>query len=205
MFFPVDTVYILYTTLVAGMFFQWILCISVWCTGLVVQQIRHNPPFYPLAMLGGFFWATGYTCLTYILASSLPASIFKCPDVKYFYFNLVFKIKPLFQSISYLHKRKWVFCIITLCFLHIWTGICRQLLCFTMSHCYQLGFSLYFLYQYSCTSTSLTVTVGPDLCLQATSVWCPLWGLSGWAWVSVYGGWPTSLVAGLQEGNTNMA
>ncbi|XP_052768731.1 transmembrane protein 144-like isoform X2 [Mya arenaria] len=50
-----------------GMFFQWIMCISIWCGGLVVQQIRQNPTFYPLAMLGGFFWSTGNICVVPIV------------------------------------------------------------------------------------------------------------------------------------------
>ena len=44
---------------VAGMFFQWILCSSIWFMGLCVNAMRHFPKFYPLAMLGGFLWATG--------------------------------------------------------------------------------------------------------------------------------------------------
>ncbi|ELT94008.1 hypothetical protein CAPTEDRAFT_3325 [Capitella teleta] len=42
-----------------GMFFQWVLCLSIWTVGLVIQCIRNFPPFYPLAMLGGFLWSTG--------------------------------------------------------------------------------------------------------------------------------------------------
>ncbi|XP_062371945.1 transmembrane protein 144a isoform X2 [Sardina pilchardus] len=42
-----------------GMFFQWILCVSIWIVALVVNLILHCPKFWPLAMLGGFIWATG--------------------------------------------------------------------------------------------------------------------------------------------------
>ncbi|XP_062513953.1 transmembrane protein 144-like isoform X2 [Corticium candelabrum] len=60
-----------------GIFFQWIMCIAIWICGLVVNLvISYSPPqhmnvtesifnghgrtpFQPLAMLGGFFWATG--------------------------------------------------------------------------------------------------------------------------------------------------
>uniref|UniRef100_A0A8C6YL21 Transmembrane protein 144 n=1 Tax=Nothoprocta perdicaria TaxID=30464 RepID=A0A8C6YL21_NOTPE len=42
-----------------GMFFQWILCASIWMVSLVVNLIQNCPRFWPLAMLGGFVWATG--------------------------------------------------------------------------------------------------------------------------------------------------
>lgn len=42
-----------------GMFFQFIVGIAVWQTGIVVHWIRGFPKFYPLPLLGGFFWATG--------------------------------------------------------------------------------------------------------------------------------------------------
>jgi len=42
-----------------GMFFQWIMCSAIWCMGLVVNLATGNPRFHPLAMLGGWFWATG--------------------------------------------------------------------------------------------------------------------------------------------------
>jgi len=42
-----------------GVFFQWILCVTIWMAGLIVNCIRHFPPFQPIAMLGGFLWCTG--------------------------------------------------------------------------------------------------------------------------------------------------
>ncbi|XP_022099635.1 transmembrane protein 144-like isoform X1 [Acanthaster planci] len=42
-----------------GMFYQWLDCIAIWHVGLIVHLIRGSPPFYPLAMLGGFLWTTG--------------------------------------------------------------------------------------------------------------------------------------------------
>ncbi|XP_077156124.1 transmembrane protein 144 isoform X1 [Paroedura picta] len=42
-----------------GMFFQWILCTSIWIVSLIVNLIQNCPKFWPLAMLGGFLWATG--------------------------------------------------------------------------------------------------------------------------------------------------
>ncbi|KAM4809612.1 transmembrane protein 144 [Rhinophrynus dorsalis] len=42
-----------------GMFFQWILCASIWLVSLVVNIILRSPKFWPLAMVGGCVWATG--------------------------------------------------------------------------------------------------------------------------------------------------
>jgi len=42
-----------------GMFFQWILCVAIWHVGLVVNIIRGQPEFQPVAMCGGLIWATG--------------------------------------------------------------------------------------------------------------------------------------------------
>jgi len=42
-----------------GIFFQWVMCVSIWMCGLVVQLIRDSPQFEPLAMVGGVLWATG--------------------------------------------------------------------------------------------------------------------------------------------------
>ncbi|XP_029472051.1 transmembrane protein 144 [Rhinatrema bivittatum] len=42
-----------------GMFFQWILCASIWLVSLVVNIILQCPRFWPLAMVGGCIWATG--------------------------------------------------------------------------------------------------------------------------------------------------
>ncbi|XP_048449258.1 transmembrane protein 144-like, partial [Rhincodon typus] len=41
-----------------GMFFQWILCAAIWIVSLAVNLILKCPEFWPLAMLGGFLWAT---------------------------------------------------------------------------------------------------------------------------------------------------
>ncbi|XP_044156016.1 transmembrane protein 144 [Bufo gargarizans] len=42
-----------------GMFFQWILCASIWIVSLVVNIVLRSPKFWPVAMVGGFVWATG--------------------------------------------------------------------------------------------------------------------------------------------------
>jgi len=42
-----------------GMYFQLVLCLGIWVTGLVLQMARGEPTFYPISMLGGAIWATG--------------------------------------------------------------------------------------------------------------------------------------------------
>jgi len=42
-----------------GMFFQWLMCMAIWTTGLVVQFARSSPAFEPIAVIGGVMWATG--------------------------------------------------------------------------------------------------------------------------------------------------
>nr|XP_008110233.1 PREDICTED: transmembrane protein 144 [Anolis carolinensis] len=41
------------------MFFQWVLCAGISAVGLVVEFTQRSPTFWPLAMVGGFLWATG--------------------------------------------------------------------------------------------------------------------------------------------------
>ncbi|KAH3762616.1 transmembrane protein 144 L-like [Pelomyxa schiedti] len=41
-----------------GVFFQWVMCIGIWCCGLIVNGIRLSK-FEPLAMLGGVLWCSG--------------------------------------------------------------------------------------------------------------------------------------------------
>nr|CAB3267042.1 transmembrane protein 144-like [Phallusia mammillata] len=50
-----------------GIFFQWVLCTAIWISGLVTNCIQNFPTFYPLAMLGGFLWATGNVCVVPII------------------------------------------------------------------------------------------------------------------------------------------
>lgn len=42
-----------------GMFFQFIVGIAVWSTGLVVHWVRGFPKFYALPLVGGALWSTG--------------------------------------------------------------------------------------------------------------------------------------------------
>lgn len=44
---------------VPGMFVQWVMCGAIFCVGLIVGGYECFQSFYPLAMLGGAFWATG--------------------------------------------------------------------------------------------------------------------------------------------------
>lgn len=50
-----------------GMFFQFALCVGIWCTGLVVLLLRGAPEFYPLALMGGAIWCTGNCLTVYII------------------------------------------------------------------------------------------------------------------------------------------
>ncbi len=42
-----------------GMFFQFIVGIAIWSTGIVIHALRGFPKFQPFALLGGFFWSMG--------------------------------------------------------------------------------------------------------------------------------------------------
>lgn len=53
-----------------GMFFQLVLCLGVWTTGMAVFLLRHVPKFYPEAMIGGVLWCTG-NCMTVFIIKSI--------------------------------------------------------------------------------------------------------------------------------------
>lgn len=42
-----------------GLFFQWVLCSGIFLVGNVVNALQGFPKFEPMAMFGGFLWATG--------------------------------------------------------------------------------------------------------------------------------------------------
>ena len=42
-----------------GIFFQWIMCIGVWLTGLVINFARQQPPFFSPVVIGAVCWTTG--------------------------------------------------------------------------------------------------------------------------------------------------
>jgi len=60
-----------------GLFFQWILCTSIWMTGLIVNLIKTSFTdglvttinFYPFAMLGGALWVIGNVMVVPIIKS----------------------------------------------------------------------------------------------------------------------------------------
>lgn len=56
-----------------GFFFQWLLCSAIFLVGLIVNAVRHFPTFYPLAMLGGWCWATG-NVLTVLIIQTIGLS-----------------------------------------------------------------------------------------------------------------------------------
>jgi hypothetical protein len=41
-----------------GMFFQLLVALGIWSTGVIVHFAQGFPQFYALPMLGGFFWST---------------------------------------------------------------------------------------------------------------------------------------------------
>lgn len=50
-----------------GMFFQLVLCLGIWVSGLFVFLLRGAPVFYPAAMTGGAIWCTGNCMTVYII------------------------------------------------------------------------------------------------------------------------------------------
>ena len=42
-----------------GMFFQWVMCIGVWLTGLAINFARQQPPFFLPVVIGAVCWTTG--------------------------------------------------------------------------------------------------------------------------------------------------
>ena len=40
-----------------GMVVQFFLCFGIWIVGFIANCINQFPQFYPLPLLGGFFWA----------------------------------------------------------------------------------------------------------------------------------------------------
>ena len=50
-----------------GLSFQFFLCCGIWITGLVVNLIVGNPPFYPLVLIGGVLWTTGNVLSVFVI------------------------------------------------------------------------------------------------------------------------------------------
>jgi glucose uptake protein GlcU len=53
-----------------GIFFQFIMCVSIWLTGVVVNCIREFPKFYGLTAIGGAFWTLGNMFLVPVIKFS---------------------------------------------------------------------------------------------------------------------------------------
>jgi hypothetical protein len=45
------------------MFFQWVLCASIWVVGVAVQFSVGETQFEPISVIGGVSWATGNLCV----------------------------------------------------------------------------------------------------------------------------------------------
>ncbi|KAK0398928.1 hypothetical protein QR680_002815 [Steinernema hermaphroditum] len=43
-------------------FLQWLISVGIILIGYVIQMIEGFPPFYPFAMIGGFFWTIASLC-----------------------------------------------------------------------------------------------------------------------------------------------
>ena len=42
-----------------GLYYQWIMAMGIWLTGLVAYLLQGCPPFVPILLIGGLCWATG--------------------------------------------------------------------------------------------------------------------------------------------------
>merc|ERR1712196_767933 len=42
-----------------GVFFQFVMCLAIWCVGLCTIAVEESLEFHPLALLGGALWCTG--------------------------------------------------------------------------------------------------------------------------------------------------
>jgi len=50
-----------------GVSFQFFLCCGIWITGVVVNLIVGNPPFFPLVIIGGVLWTTGNVLSVFVI------------------------------------------------------------------------------------------------------------------------------------------
>ena len=53
----------------AGLFFQWVLCTSIWSVGAIVQLAIGSVPFQAISAIGGASWATGNVATVVIVES----------------------------------------------------------------------------------------------------------------------------------------
>ena len=45
---------------VPGMFFQFMMCLGIFLMGMIVQMIQGFQGMYPLVLISGFLWTTGF-------------------------------------------------------------------------------------------------------------------------------------------------
>ena len=50
-----------------GVSFQFFLCCGIWLTGVIVNLIVGNPPFYPLVIIGGVLWTSGNVLSMFVI------------------------------------------------------------------------------------------------------------------------------------------
>ncbi|UJR34851.1 hypothetical protein I4U23_027632 [Adineta vaga] len=50
-----------------GVSFQFFLCCGIWFTGVIINLILDNPPFYPLVIIGGVLWTTGNVLSMFVI------------------------------------------------------------------------------------------------------------------------------------------
>ena len=50
-----------------GLSFQFFLCCGIWMTGVVINLIVGNPPFFPLVLIGGVLWTSGNVLSVFVI------------------------------------------------------------------------------------------------------------------------------------------
>lgn len=46
---------------------NFFLCCGIWIAGIIVNLIVGSPPFFPLFILGGVLWTTGYILSVFVI------------------------------------------------------------------------------------------------------------------------------------------
>jgi hypothetical protein len=50
-----------------GLSFQFFLCCGIWFTGVIINLIIGNPPFFTLVIIGGVLWTTGNVLSVFVI------------------------------------------------------------------------------------------------------------------------------------------
>ncbi len=50
-----------------GISFQFFLCCGIWMTGVIINFIVGNPPFFLLVIIGGVLWTTGNVLSVFVI------------------------------------------------------------------------------------------------------------------------------------------